>query len=84
MDCTDIVIGTARGNRFRVFDYYTRDRSTPQMDEFYSGNQDIVGAVGRESNGVTEIKFLKKLTSSKQTKLSCKNIQVQFSYTILH
>ena len=65
MDCTDIVIGTARGGRFRVFDYYTRDRSTPQMDGFYSGTQDIVGSVGREENGITEIKFWKKLTSSK-------------------
>ena len=68
MDCTDIVIGTARGNRFRVFDYYTRDRSTPQMDGFYSGTQDIKGAVGRETNGITEIKFWKKLTSSKDLK----------------
>lgn len=26
MDCTDIVIGTAKGNYHRVLDYYTRDR----------------------------------------------------------
>ena len=26
MDCTDIVIGSARGNTARVYDYYTRDR----------------------------------------------------------
>lgn len=25
MDCTDMVIGTARGNSFRIWDYYTRD-----------------------------------------------------------
>ena len=30
MDCIDMVIGTARGSRSRVFDYYTRDRSTPR------------------------------------------------------
>ena len=26
MDCTDMVIGTARGNISRIWDYYTRDR----------------------------------------------------------
>jgi len=26
MDCTDIVIGTARGTTSRIWDYYTRDR----------------------------------------------------------
>jgi hypothetical protein len=26
MDCTDIVIGSARGTASRIWDYYTRDR----------------------------------------------------------
>lgn len=26
MDCTDLVIGSARGSAGRVWDYYTRDR----------------------------------------------------------
>lgn len=26
MDCTDLVIGSARGSASRVWDYYTRDR----------------------------------------------------------
>jgi hypothetical protein len=26
MDCTDIVIGSARGTASRILDYYTRDR----------------------------------------------------------
>ncbi len=26
MDCVDMVIGTAKGNTYRIFDYYTRDR----------------------------------------------------------
>ena len=82
MDCTDIVIGTARGGRFRVFDYYTRDRSTPQMDSFYSGTQDIVGSVGREENGITEIKFWKKLTSSKFI-ASLKNVIVFTTFSAL-
>ena len=37
MDCTDIVIGMARGDTSRVFDYYTRDRSTPLRDSQYDG-----------------------------------------------
>lgn len=26
MDCTDLVIGSARGSASRIWDYYTRDR----------------------------------------------------------
>lgn len=26
MDCTDLVIGSARGSSSRIWDYYTRDR----------------------------------------------------------
>ena len=33
MNCVDIVIGTAHGTQFRVFDYYTCDHSTPLFDE---------------------------------------------------
>ena len=35
MDCTDMVIGVARGNKGQLADYYTRDRSTPQRDSFW-------------------------------------------------
>lgn len=65
MDCTDIVIGTARQNQFRIFDYYTRDRSTPRMDEFYGGTQSLTAAVGKEEGGVTTIIFRKSLTTGK-------------------
>ena len=65
MDCTDIVIGTARGQQFRVFDYYTRDRSTPRRDSFYGGRDDITAAVGKEEDGVTYIKWRKPLMSGK-------------------
>ena len=37
MDCTDMVIGMARHNYSKVYDAYTRDRSTPQPDHFYGG-----------------------------------------------
>ena len=65
MDCTDIVIGTARGNQYRILDYYTRDRSTPRMDEFYGGSQSLTGAVGKEEDGVTTIIFRKSLSAGK-------------------
>ena len=67
MDCTDIVIGTARGQQFRVFDYYTRDRSTPRRDSFYGGRDDITAAVGKEEDGFTYIKWRKPLMSGNKS-----------------
>ena len=66
MDCTDIVIGVARGNQFRVIDYYTRDRSTPRKDDFYGGVDSITGAVAKEENGFTYVKWRKPLSASKE------------------
>ena len=63
MDCADIVIGQARGNLFRVFDYYSRDRATPRRDYFYGGDDDITAAVGKEVNGVTSIIFRRPLST---------------------
>ncbi|XP_049881200.1 uncharacterized protein LOC126377502 isoform X3 [Pectinophora gossypiella] len=67
MDCTDIVIGTARGNYHRVLDYYTRDRSTPRVDTFWGGHDDVTAATGFEENGVTTIMFRKKLKAKEPT-----------------
>lgn len=64
MDCTDIVIGSARGMASRVGDYYTRDRSTPRRDEIYGGKNDLTLATGFEKDGVTTIIFRKKLFAS--------------------
>lgn len=61
MDCADIVIGAAREDRFRILDYYTRDRSTPRLDSFYKGVQSLTAAVGKEENGITTIIFRKPL-----------------------
>ena len=61
MDCTDIVIGAARGEQSRILDYYTRDRSTPRIDEFYGGQQSLTAAVGREMDNETIIKFRKRI-----------------------
>lgn len=65
MDCTDIVIGVARGNQYRVFDYYTRDRATPRMDSFYGGEDSLTGAIAKEMDGMTIVKWRKTLESSK-------------------
>ena len=65
MDCSDIVIGAARENRFRILDYYTRDRSTPRLDSFYRGTQSLTAAVGKEENGITTIIFRKRLNAGK-------------------
>ena len=61
MDCTDIVIGMARGQQSRVYDYYTRDRATPRMDSFYGGEDSLTAAVAKEEDGVTSIKWRKRL-----------------------
>ena len=65
MDCTDIIIGVARGDQYRVIDYYTRDRATPRMDEFYGGQDGITAAIAKEENGVTYVKWRKPLQSGK-------------------
>lgn len=65
MDCTDIVIGMARGSASRVWDYYTRDRSTPRFDTFWGGKNDLTAAMGYEKDGVTTIVFRKKLIGMK-------------------
>lgn len=61
MDCTDIIIGMAKGTYSRVLDYYTRDRSTPRLDTFWGGRNDITTAMGFEKDGKTTILFRKKL-----------------------
>lgn len=67
MDCTDIIIGSARNSTSRVWDYYTRDRSTPRTDEFYGGHFDLTGATGFEKDGVTTIIFRRKLIAKEPT-----------------
>ncbi|CAO1346058.1 unnamed protein product [Diamesa serratosioi] len=64
MDCTDIVIGTAQGELSRVWDYYTRDRSTPRMDNFWGGKSELQATGGFEKDGVTTIIFRKKLEAT--------------------
>ncbi|KAK9497677.1 hypothetical protein O3M35_004361 [Rhynocoris fuscipes] len=67
MDCTDMVIGMARGTSFRIWDYYSRDRSTPRLDTVWGGKNDLTSAMGFEKDGVTTIAFRKKLKSNEPT-----------------
>ncbi|XP_063986475.1 uncharacterized protein LOC135167306 isoform X4 [Diachasmimorpha longicaudata] len=64
MDCTDMVIGMARGNTHRIGDYYTRDRSTPRRDDFWGGKESLTAAMGFEKDGVTTIVFRRKLNTN--------------------
>uniref|UniRef100_T1JI04 EGF-like domain-containing protein n=1 Tax=Strigamia maritima TaxID=126957 RepID=T1JI04_STRMM len=61
MDCTDVVIGSARDGWGRVGDYYSRDQSTPQLDESLGGSDDLTAALAYEIDGVTTVAFRKKL-----------------------
>ena len=60
MDCSDIVIGTAKNGRSRVRDYYARGRHTPHVDSDWGGRDDLLGAVGWEKDGFTTIVFRRR------------------------
>ncbi|XP_020710533.2 uncharacterized protein LOC105690351 isoform X4 [Athalia rosae] len=67
MDCTDIVIGSARGMTHRIGDYYTRDRSTPRPDSFWGGSDGLTAAMGFEKDGITTIAFRRKLETNEMS-----------------
>ena len=72
MDCTDIILGSARGQQSRVGDYYTRDRSSPRSDAFYGGGSNsLTAAIGKEENGVTTILFRRKLLGCYFVNIEC-------------
>ncbi|XP_076346405.1 uncharacterized protein LOC143244864 isoform X2 [Tachypleus tridentatus] len=73
MDCTDMVIGAVRRGTSRIFDSYTRDRSTPRTDSYYGGTDDLTAAVGYEENGLTTIVFRKKLKGKELTDHTIEN-----------
>ena len=64
MDCTDIIIGVAKGALGRVVDSYTRDRSTPLSDEMYGGCNDLTAAMAYEENDETVMVFRKPLIAT--------------------
>lgn len=47
----------ADGNRHRILDSYTRDRSTPRVDEFYGGQDDLTAAAAVIKDGVLHAIF---------------------------
>ena len=59
-----MVIGMARGSLGRVFDAYTRDRSTPHPDAFFGGSDDLTAALAYEEDGETVVAFRRRLSSS--------------------
>ncbi|KAH7971442.1 hypothetical protein HPB49_024151 [Dermacentor silvarum] len=73
MDCTDIVVGAARGNLSRVLDMYTRDRSTPRTDAFYGGHDDLSAAFAYEEDGTTVVFFRKPLAANELSDQPLKN-----------
>ena len=64
MDCTDIVIGAASGERGRVVDSYTRDRSTPLPDQLYGGHSHLTAALVYEEGDTTVMVFRKPLLAT--------------------
>ena len=82
MDCTDIVVGMARGSTSRVHDLYTRDRSTPLRDAQYGGEDDITAALGWEEDGETTIIFRKKLVANGPTDHSITNAAMHVIWAV--
>ena len=70
MDCMDVIVGAVHSDSssYRVGDYYTRDRSTPQPDSFYGGASDLTAAFGWYENGATHIMFRKRASKADGTK----------------
>ena len=62
MDCTDLVIGSAKGSYSRIGDYYTRDRSTPVRDEYLGGSNGLTAGLVWEEGQHTLMLVRKKLT----------------------
>ena len=73
MDCTDIVIGVAKGSFGRLVDSYTRDRSTPLPDEMYGGHNDLTAAMAYEDADGTVMMFRKPLQATHQSDHSIEN-----------
>jgi hypothetical protein len=58
-----MVIVKVKGNQSRILDHFTRDRSTPQEDEWYGGSDDLIAATGRVEGNVMLASFLKPIRS---------------------
>lgn len=56
-----MVIASARTKYSRVYDSFSRDRSTPKADTYFGAMNSLTAAIGKEENGVTTILFRRKL-----------------------
>ncbi|CAL8104042.1 unnamed protein product [Orchesella dallaii] len=61
MDCTDIIVGSAKGSFHRIRDHYARGRHTPIPDNKWGGTDDVTASTGWEKDGVTTLIFRRKL-----------------------
>lgn len=66
MDCSDIIVGAAKGSFHRVRDHYARGRHTPIPDSIWGGSDDITSSTGWEKDGVTTLIFRRKLKARDQ------------------
>lgn len=58
MDCTDIVMASVvEGNYLHIEDMYTRDRSTPIIDDILDGEQSLTASYGIQRDGRTIVMF---------------------------
>jgi hypothetical protein len=64
MDCSDIVMGSARGHFARIRDTYARGRHSPLPDSVWGGRDDLTAAGGWEINGITTLIFRRRMDSS--------------------
>ncbi len=66
MDCSDIIVGAAKGSFHRIRDHYARGRHTPIPDSIWGGSDDITSSTGWEKDGVTTLIFRRKLKARDQ------------------
>ncbi|XP_077981039.1 uncharacterized protein LOC144436193 isoform X2 [Glandiceps talaboti] len=74
MECSDMVIGLAvQDNYHRIGDYYSRDLSTPNLDEWFGGNYSLTAAAATQNDGITVIKFRKPLYATEKQDYNIEN-----------
>ena len=57
----DVTVGFASSDRFRIQDAYTPSRARPLPDAYFGGQDDILDAIGYETEDTTYFKFTRPL-----------------------
>eukprot|EP00241_Pyramimonas_parkeae_P004448 CAMPEP_0114268900 /NCGR_PEP_ID=MMETSP0058-20121206/26268_1 /TAXON_ID=36894 /ORGANISM="Pyramimonas parkeae, CCMP726" /LENGTH=926 /DNA_ID=CAMNT_0001387235 /DNA_START=54 /DNA_END=2834 /DNA_ORIENTATION=+ len=78
----DIALMFARDNYFKIVDAFTPSRSTPRPDKNWGGSDDILDAVGHEADGVSLMKFRKRLSTGDMHGDYC--IQENWAYDMIY